>query len=79
MPSIYSENHDKFIENYMNVMDAKALNIDRFVMLKNKMNYIIPAHLSIKVTYFLKTLKFPFFKAYTDIIKLSSISWGFFT
>jgi len=51
MPSIYADLHDKFIENYISNMDSKHLISDRFIMLKNKMNYIQPAHLTIKVIF----------------------------
>lgn len=49
MPQIYSDYHDKFIENHVNSMENKGLITDRMIMLKLKNNYVIPAYITVKV------------------------------
>ncbi len=61
MPSIYADLHDKFVENYVNANETKSLISDRIVMVKNKMNYLIPAHLTVKVNSFIVCKKKYFF------------------
>lgn len=62
MPSIYADYHDKFIENCINTMESRALMSERYIMLKNKMNYILPANLLVKVSLKInKKIKFHIF------------------
>ena len=52
MPSIYSKNHDLFIEKFLNALDLRVLNREKMFFGKNKMNYIFKIQTKIKVFYF---------------------------
>lgn len=49
MPPIISKHHDSFIENFLNNLETKNKISERLVMAKNKMNYLVPIYLQIKV------------------------------
>jgi len=50
MSELYSEHHDSFIENYLNMGESSiiAKNKERLVFGKHKTEYVFPAYLSIK-------------------------------
>lgn len=52
MPPIYSKHHDSFIENFVNNLETKNKIVERLVMAKNKMNYLVPIYLQIKVLFY---------------------------
>lgn len=49
MPNIYAKHHDKFVENFVNNLDSKSNISERLLMAKNKMNYLFPIFLTVKV------------------------------
>lgn len=51
MPSIYSKNHDSFIENFLNAYtpDMRIIANDKLLFGKSRSNYIFPLFLTIKV------------------------------
>lgn len=48
MPSLYSKNHDSFIENYNQTQEMKFIDKERFVFGKHKSYYIFPVFVNIK-------------------------------
>lgn len=51
MPQIYAKQHDLFIEGFVNNLETKNKISERLAMAKNKMNYIVPVYLQVKVNY----------------------------
>ncbi|KAL4470963.1 hypothetical protein ABPG72_013550 [Tetrahymena utriculariae] len=41
MPYLYAQHHDKFIESYLQTLEARLLNMDRLVPAKQKNDYIL--------------------------------------
>lgn len=51
MPQIYAKQHDLFIEGFVNNLETKNKISERLAMAKNKMNYLVPVYLQVKVNY----------------------------
>ena len=56
MPQIYAKQHDLFIEGFVNNLETKNKISERLAMAKNKMNYIVPVYLQVKVNYLIGNL-----------------------
>lgn len=41
MPFLYAQYHDKFIESYLQTLEARLLNMDRFIPAKSKTDYLV--------------------------------------
>ena len=42
MPQIYSDYHDKFIEDFLHTLEGRVLNKERTLLGKTKSGYLIP-------------------------------------
>lgn len=40
MPSLYAKQHNKFIQSYLQTLEARLLNVDRLIPAKSKSDYI---------------------------------------
>lgn len=49
MPTIYSQFHDTFIENYLSSNESKFLSKDRILFGIHHSNYIFPIYLNVRV------------------------------
>lgn len=49
MPQLYAKHHDSLIESFVNNLELKNKIVERLVMAKNKMNYLVPVYLQVKV------------------------------
>ena len=48
MPNIIAKIHDHYLEQYINNKDSKAMSKERMILVKNKMNYLVPLYIHIK-------------------------------
>jgi hypothetical protein len=51
MPQVYAKQHDALIEGFVNNLEIKTKIPERLAMAKNKMNYLVPIYLQIKVRF----------------------------
>lgn len=49
MPKIYSDYHDKFMNNFLDTSQSKVLGLERLVLALNKEGFIVPCTLMIQV------------------------------
>lgn len=49
MPKVYADLHDGFMKNYLETSDPKVIGIERLVLCQNKVGYLVPCTLMIKV------------------------------
>ncbi|CAD8052528.1 unnamed protein product [Paramecium sonneborni] len=49
MPNIFSRFHDRYIEKFMTLNVSNLFNVDRYIFVKQKHNYIIPSFLNIRM------------------------------
>ena len=47
MPDIHAKYHNLFLENYLATQEAKFMNKERMVFIKNKSGYIFPSYVNI--------------------------------
>ncbi|CAD8048146.1 unnamed protein product [Paramecium sonneborni] len=49
MPNVFAKFHDKYVEKFMTLNVSNLFNVDRYIFVKQKYNYILPSFLNIRM------------------------------